>query len=112
MTGTGRKRWGRRAGVVAVGVLAAAGGIAVAGSPAQAAPSACTFTWGGGKSLTTACAEGDGQYRTKLLCGRTGQIPSRLTYYGPWVAAGPGTRSVATCLAISSYAISGSIEAA
>ncbi|MQY09239.1 hypothetical protein [Actinomadura macrotermitis] len=99
----------RRALTMTMGTMIAAGTLATLAGPAQAAPSGCTYTWGGGKSLTVACATGDGSYRAKAVCVRTNQIPTQLNIVGPWAAAGPGTRSTAVC-PLNSYTYRGGVE--
>jgi hypothetical protein len=99
----------RRALTGATGALVAVGALTALSAPAHAAPSGCTGTWGGGRTFTATCTEGDGLYRAKVTCVRFNQIPTRITATGPWVAAGPGTKSTATC-PLYSYTSSGSIE--
>ncbi|WP_030174624.1 hypothetical protein [Spirillospora albida] len=103
-------RWVRRAVTLTTGAMVTAGVVTALGAPANAAPSGCTYTWGGGRSLTVKCAQGDGMYRAKATCARIdGRIPSRYQTSGPWVAAGPDTKSTAVC-GLNAFTYSGGVE--
>ncbi|WP_018656093.1 hypothetical protein [Actinomadura flavalba] len=105
----GRTRWTQRVGGVLAAAVLGSGGFAALGAPAaQAQPSGCTFSWIGGFSVR--CEQGDGRYRAKMTCSRTGVWPQpKSTVYGDWATAGPGSVAKGWCPA-PWYPLSGGVD--
>lgn len=72
-------------------------GSLVMASPAQAAPWNCPVS-GTGKSRSTICYNGSGQYRVAIHCISWVNLGATSRYvYGPWISTSYSRPSVAWC---------------